>query len=260
MLNFFILVNLVILGPLIIYGIIIAFINNKISGNLHNKRCWWIYTIASAIGTPIHELSHLIFNLIFFHKVTKVELYRPIKSKKDGVLGFVDFSYNKASLYQNIGLFFTGIGPMIGGFLVLFILMKILLPDVFNEMKFISITNLNFLEVLTNIKDNTISNFTSIFTKYNSFQNLVIFLVLAFSISTHMHISTQDLKVATTGFVILEIVFLIISILLLAFKLDFITPYLIVVSSYMLSFFTIGLLFSIISLVFSYIVSFIFEK
>lgn len=259
MLNFFILTNLIILCPLIIYGIIISFINKKTSNNLHTQSKWWIYTLFGFIGTPIHELSHLIFNLIFFHKVKEVALYRPIKSKKDGVLGYVNFTYKESSLYQNIGLFFTGIGPMIGGCTVLFLLMKFLLPNIFNSFEFTRINNLGLQGILMSCKDNILVNLELIFTKYDSIQNLIIYLALAFAISTHMHISPPDLKIAVKGWIIIEILLVLISIVLGYFELTNFTNAVILVSSYMISFFTMGFIFSVLSLGISYLISLIPE-
>ena len=253
MLNFFILVNLIILCPIIIYGIIIAFINKKNASNLKRSSKWWLYTALGFIGTPIHELSHLIFNLLFFHKITEVALYRPKKSKKDGVLGYVNFTYNQKSIYQNIGLFFSGIAPMIGGCAVLFLLMK-LLPDVFGALEYTTLDKLDIIDILLKLKNNMLININYIFTKYNSLQNLIIFIVLSFAISTHMHISTQDLKNATIGLIILEILFFVISIFLKIFNLNFLTNFLLIVASYMISFFTMGLIFSLISLGISYVI------
>ena len=254
MLDFFILINLFVLIPIIIYGIIIAFLNKKNAKNLQAPSKWWIYTLCGFIGTPIHEFSHFIFNLIFLHKIKEVALYRPIKSKKDGILGYVNFSYNPSSLYQNIGLFFTGIGPMIGGCTVLYLLLRFLLPNVFSSLQFTYIDNLNFIDILTKLWDSMCNNFKCLFTQYENKQNFALFMVLAFSISTHMHISTEDLKTATKGFVIIEILLFIISILLVAFGLTFVNSFILICSSYVISFLTIGLIFSVISLGASYII------
>lgn len=259
MLNFFILVNVVILCPIVIYGIIIAFINKLNSKNLHTQSKWWIYTMCGFIGTPIHELSHLIFNLIFFHKVKEVQLYRPRKSRKDGILGYVNFSHNEKSLYQNVGLFFTGIGPMIGGCAVLYLLMVLLLPDAFHSLVYTKIESLDIIDILLNLKENMITNLTCIFTKYSSLQNLIIFLVLAFSISTHMHISPADLKTAIKGFWILEVIILLVSVVLGLIGDVSSANVVLMISSYMLSFLTMGLAFSLIALLISFLISLIPE-
>lgn len=255
MLNFFILFNLVILLPILIFGLIISKINNYVSKKLHTKSKWWIYTLCSAIGTPIHEFSHLITNLLFGHKIKSVALFRPIKSKEDGVLGYVNFTYNSNSIYHNIGLFVTGIAPMIGGSIALFLLMKFLLPDVYVALEYFDMNTLNIIEVFNNIKINMFENIELIFTNYGKIENLIIFLILAFSISTHMNISTADLKSAIEGGIVLEIILLIVSILLNIFELTFLTKYLLLVSSYLMSFLLLGLIFSIISIGIAFIIS-----
>lgn len=259
MFNLFLLVNLMILVPLVIFGIIISFIKKKVSKNLHTRSKWWIYTLCGFIGTPVHELSHLICNLLFLHKVTEVSLYRPIKSKKDGVLGFVTFTYKEKSLYQNIGLFFSGIAPMIGGSLVLFFLMKFMIPDAFNNFEFFQITKLNLQEILISLKYNVVNNFKAIFINYSDLKMLVLFCVLAFSISTHMSISVSDLTNAINGGIILEVILLICSILLKYYNLTSFIFVVQIVSSYLISFLIIGLIFSLMSLAVSYLISFIPE-
>ena len=255
MLNFFILFNLVILLPILIFGLIISKINTYVSKKLYTKSKWWIYITCSAIGTPIHELSHLITNLLFLHKIESIALFRPVKSKKDGVLGYVNFSYNQNSIYQNIGLFVSGIAPMIGGSIVLFLLMKFLLPEVFISLDFFEISNLNILEIINNIKNSVFNNIELLFKDYGKIGNLILFLILAFSISIHMNISAADLKNAIMGGIVLEVIVVIISLMLKTFELTFLTEILLLVSSYLISFFILGLIFSAISFVITFVLS-----
>lgn len=255
MLNFFILFNLVILLPILVFGLIISKINKYVSSKLRTKSKWWIYTLCSSIGTPIHELSHLITNVVFGHKIQSVALFRPIESKKDGVLGYVNFTYNPKSIYHNIGLFVTGIAPMIGGSIVLFFLMKFLLPDVFVSLEYFEISNLNIMEILNNIKNSVVNNIELIFSNYGKIENLIIFLILAFSISTHMNISTSDLKSALEGGIVLEVITVVISIMLKAFGLTFLTQLLLLISSYLISFLLLGIVFSLISFAIAFVLS-----
>lgn len=255
MLDFFILFNLVILLPILIFGLIISKINKYVSKKLNTNSKWWLYILCGAIGTPIHELSHLISNLLFGHKIEKVALFRPIQGKKDGVLGYVHFTYNSNSIYQNIGLFVTGIAPMIGGSLALFALLKILLPNVFVSLDYFEISNLFVFEILSNIKDSVCNNIQLLFTNYGKIENLIIFLILAFSISSHMDISVADLKSAIMGGIVLEVILVIVSVLLRIFNLIFFTEFALLISSYLISFFILGLIFSMISLAIAFILS-----
>lgn len=255
MLDFFILFNLVILLPILIFGVIISKINKYVSEKLNTNSKWWIYMICGAIGTPIHELSHLISNLLFGHKIEKVALFRPIKGKKDGVLGYVHFSYNANSIYQNIGLFVSGIAPMLGGSLVLFLLVKILLPGVFVSLDYFDLGNLYVFDIFSNIKDSVLNNMQLLFNNYGKIENLIIFLVLSFSISSHMDISYADLKSALMGGIVLEIILLVVSIMIGGFKLGFFIEFVFLISSYLISFFILGLIFSLISLVIAFVLS-----
>ncbi len=79
------------------------------------------------IGVPIHEMGHLIFCLIFRHKVESFKLLD--LNATNGVLGYVNHGYQKNSLYQNIGNFFIGVGPIIFGTVVLYALINFMLPS-----------------------------------------------------------------------------------------------------------------------------------
>ena len=55
------------------------------------------------LGCSVHELSHAFFAIIFGHKITEVELFKPDKNGES--LGHVSHSYNKKSIYQKTGNF-----------------------------------------------------------------------------------------------------------------------------------------------------------
>ncbi|MDV9567654.1 hypothetical protein RHI25_18695 [Clostridioides difficile] len=58
--------------------------------------------VTGAIGTFVHELSHLIMCLIFMHKINSVKFFRPIESKNDGILGYVSHSYKKKIIFIKV--------------------------------------------------------------------------------------------------------------------------------------------------------------
>lgn len=78
----------------------------------------------------------------------EIRFFRPIKGADDGVLGYVNFSYNKNSIIQKIGLFFAGSEPIFGGTLSLFLAMKFLFKDTYfillNNIQ-ASLNNINIL-------------------------------------------------------------------------------------------------------------------
>lgn len=106
-----------------------------------NRRCliaavgWTGFCIFGAIGVPFHETAHLITAVIFNHSITDFSLFRPIKGKKDGKLGYVYHTYNKRSLYQCVGNFFIGTAPMIFGAGLLMFLLYGAVPEISADFK-----------------------------------------------------------------------------------------------------------------------------
>lgn len=74
----------------------------------------------SFIGTPIHELSHMIMCVLFMHKVEKFNLL--CLNPNSEVLGYVYHSYNKKNFIARIGNLFIGTAPILIGFIVVFII------------------------------------------------------------------------------------------------------------------------------------------
>lgn len=255
MLNFFIEVNLFIMLPLIVYGFLISKIKRETVRSLKEGSKWWIYSLSGFIGTPVHEISHLIFHILFGHKVQGLALYRPIKSKKDGVLGYVNVTYNTRSLYNNLGLFFSGIAPMIGGSFMIILLMKILTPEILSNWHFMKI-GYDSVEMFLNEFWETLKNNIECLAKGNYLTvKGFIFFVSAFSIAVHMSISPEDLKGAIKGGIYFEIIIMIISIFLKLFKLEILTAFVSIGAMYILSIFIFGLIFNLIAFTFAKLVS-----
>ncbi len=81
------------------------------------------------LGTPIHELSHVIVAVACGIKVTKVQLYDP--DPDDGKLGFVRYikpELKPTQLHKVVGTFLLGIAPLFGGGLVLLSVLYLVCP------------------------------------------------------------------------------------------------------------------------------------
>ncbi|MFH1726920.1 MAG: hypothetical protein ABIA04_00690 [Pseudomonadota bacterium] len=119
---------LVLLLPFVLFIILIRFL--KIAFEIVFPKVFGqrLYLLFASIGTPIHELSHVIMCLIFRHKVVRFSLFNP---RPNGTLGYVDHDWNKKSIYQNLGLVFIGMAPAIFGSILIYILIRFLYPSFF---------------------------------------------------------------------------------------------------------------------------------
>lgn len=149
------------------------------------------------IGTPIHELSHLVMCIVFGHRINEVSLFR---IGNDGVLGYVNHSYNKKNIYQKVGNYFIGIAPIVLGGLVLLLLMNWLMPYTYGRFSayigaFVRMqqggVGMDWFPDTLNIMRSMISAF---FNGLGKDSLWVVFFILAFCIALHVNLSGADIK------------------------------------------------------------------
>lgn len=185
--------------------------------------------ITGWIGTPIHELSHALFCIIFNHQINDIKLF----TTKSDTIGYVLHSYDSRSWYQQIGNFFIGVGPIIIGTLIVYFLFLLLAPElkenIFSvnidydksagilNMIYSGISNI-FISIL-NIFSNIIKN---IFAS-RSYKNIGfwVFIYLSISIASHMELSPADISHAWKGMLVIFAVALIFNTFLLIVKIIF---------------------------------------
>ena len=140
-------------------------------------------------GTPIHELSHALFCIIFNHKINDIKLF----TTKSETIGYVLHSYDSRSWYQQIGNFFIGVGPIIIGALIVYFLFLLLAPELKENIysinidydKSAGILNMiysgisNIFISIANIFKNIIKNILS----NQSFKNIGFWIFIYLSIS-----------------------------------------------------------------------------
>lgn len=224
--------------------------------------------ITGWIGTPIHELSHALFCIIFNHQINDIKLF----TTKSDTIGYVLHSYDSRSWYQQIGNFFIGVGPIIIGALIVYFLFLLLAPElkenifsvnidydksagIFN-MIYSGISNI-FISIL-NIFSNIIKN---IFTS-QSYKNIGfwIFIYLSISIASHMELSPADISHAWKGMLVIFAVSLIFNTFLLIVKIIFnleIPENLLLFVDKALNIYSSILIFSCIISLFNFLISYI---
>ncbi len=213
-------------GLLFIFGIILYFLA-RFTRNTYIKTTGKTLDIIVTgwIGTPIHELGHALFCIIFRHKIDDIKLYTP--NSEDGTLGYVNHSYNSKSTYQKIGNFFIGIGPIILGTMVLYGLLLFLVPNTKDVLLSIESQSKvlskgihgNLTNSLNILWTSTLNTLELLFKKGNlTDYKFWIFLYLSMCISSHMELSPPDIKSAWRGLISIAIFFLVFNIIIIGLE------------------------------------------
>ena len=159
-----------------------------------------IIYLSAWICTPIHELSHAFFCLLFGHKIQKIVLFNP---DKRGTLGYVNHSYNNHNLWQVMGNFFIGIAPLFGGLFTLYLLTYCLLENA------ASLFQLFKFAISTESTEPLISQLLTLAIRFIDIIQQAYFIspVKVFvwvygcaAVSLHLSPSREDLKGAWIGF------------------------------------------------------------
>ncbi|WP_028329867.1 hypothetical protein [Brachyspira alvinipulli] len=220
-------------GSIIIFGFILYILSSmtrRIFAKTLGSRIE-VY-ITGWIGAPIHELSHALFCILFRHKINDIKLF----NAKSDTIGYVLHSYDSRSWYQQIGNFFIGVGPIIVGTLIVYILFLLLAPEL--KENIFTIPNIKYKQVfnseILSIVYYTISSFF-VYT-YNIFVNIIknvivnssfksitfwVFLYLSISIASHMELSPADISHAWKGIIVIFAVSLILNTFLIMMKVFF---------------------------------------
>ena len=259
-------------GSIIVFGFIL-YVLSSITRRIFAKTLGSkteVY-ITGWIGTPIHELSHALFCIIFRHKINDIKLF----NSKSETIGYVIHSYDSRSWYQQMGNFFIGVAPIIMGTLIVYLLFMLLAPELKNNifempnLKYKQMFNSEILSIIyysiSNIFIYTYNIFMNIiknFTLYAPFKSITfwIFLYLSISIASHMELSPADISHAWKGIIVIFALSLIINTFLIFIKvfLKFDIPDSIYIFiNRMLEIYNMLLIFSAIISLFNFIISYI---
>ncbi len=197
----------VVLGP----GLVLAFILSFEAGFVERRAVvimgrGWYLGLFGWLGTIVHEFGHAVFCIIFGHKITDMKLFDP--DPETGSLGYVAHSYNPRSIYQLMGNFFIGIGPILLGTAIIYLLSYLLLglnPFSMAGNYNIAASQLNSWDAFGQLFQNLLSSSGSFFVEVFSWGNLsnwqlYAFIYLAFAIGSSITLSQSDLKGTSLGF------------------------------------------------------------
>lgn len=203
-------------GAIILVGLLLGLLEKGSNRNFQGSFGRNAVMVTGIVGTPIHELSHALLALLFGHKIIDIKLFQ--RPDQDGVMGYVNHSYNKKNIYHQIGNFFIGVAPIVGGIMVIVGLMFFLIPDAFTAYANILAGSLN-TQTIGDINlweiGNTYWRLIITIFSWENFQslNFYIFLFLTICISSHMALSPADIKGSLGGLIFIFMILLILNVL-----------------------------------------------
>lgn len=215
-----------LLGLIFIFGFILYFLA-RFTRNTFAKASGTTLDvfITGWVGTPVHELGHAIFCIIFRHRIDEIKLFSP--NSQDGTLGYVNHSYDSNSIYQKVGNFFIGIGPILFGTFVLYILLYFLLPNAKEVLSsicsqgkvLVKFSHGEFSNIFSSLWITTKNSLSILFQKENfSSYKFWIFLYFSMCISSHMELSPPDIKGAWRGLLSIILLFLFFNIFIIGIE------------------------------------------
>jgi hypothetical protein len=176
-----------------------------------------IYLVAW-LGTPIHELGHALFCVIFLHKILAVKFFEP--DPVTGTLGYVTHTWNNKNPWQVLGNFFIGVGPVLLGCAALFALFYFLIPGSSEVWETIVVgasqvdNGYAISEYFSIFKESALSMTGAIFTLDNlGHWRFWVFLYLAICVSSNVRLSWDDLKLTLRGLGCVVLPFLLINLI-----------------------------------------------
>ncbi len=221
------LVQLVgVLGVFFACGFVLSILQHNIHKAYKRLFGWYGILWTAWLGTPVHELSHVLFAKLFRHRIHSVKLFKP--NKKSGALGHVDHSFDSRSLYQRIGNFFVGSAPLIGGSAVLYALLRWLLPGGYTVLDSLP-TALHWPQSLAATGD-AMQTLVALFDVRD--WRTWVFVYLSLAISSHLAPSPADRHNMWEGLGYIAGTLLVVNIIASLFKQD-ITAYVLATNRYL---------------------------
>jgi hypothetical protein len=212
-----------LLAGLFVFGLLIQFISQLTFRSMERSfGSQGVYLVAW-LGTPIHELGHALFCLIFGHRIESMSLFRP--DPATGTLGYIYHKWNPKNPWHVLGNFFIGVGPMVLGSAVLFALFYFLIPDSARVWDSIStsvgaVSRDSLMAGYFNVfRDSTLAIIKIIFTWANlSLWQFWLFLYLSVCVASNIRLSWADFKGSLSGlgcivlfFILMNLVFLLVG-------------------------------------------------
>ena len=186
-----------ILAPFVVFAVIIHWLEHLIFVRLAERFGWKVVLWTGWLGTPIHELSHAVMCKLFNHRIDEIALFEP--DLQSGRLGFVRHSFRRGNWFEEVGNFFIGIAPLIGGSIALAILLWIFFPGAATQA-----VKLTSEGATPGIDFGIVSSALTVLREIVTLENVFtvrfwVFIYLVLCVGGHMAPSGSDYQGATRG-------------------------------------------------------------
>lgn len=205
-------------GFVMLYGCVISLCNRWFYDACGDS-AFGVVRLTGYVGTPIHEYSHALMCLLFGHSVKKISVFGD--SRRSKTLGYVEHTYYRKNLYQQMGNFFIGISPLLAGGGVILLLVRLLTPRTFFAMAeqtglIRAAFDQGFSEDALNVLLEGIGAMPRLLF---SLENLAdwrfwLCMVLAFSVAIHMEVSRSDIVSGLRGLGVIAFMLLVADVIL----------------------------------------------
>ena len=210
---------IILLGPIIFLAAVMNFIarrNEILSYKVLGQKVY--LNVFGWLGTSVHELGHAIFAILFAHKISEIKLFSPGSGKS---LGHVKHSYTRGNPYQTLGNFFIGLGPILLGSFLLFLVTLLLFDiDIFRIAdKYEVVFSIELFKSFDSIK-NSLINFARgvwqcfeliLYGPKTTWWKLILFFYFFYAVGSSFTLSGSDIKGAFRGFIYFVVLLLVFN-------------------------------------------------
>ncbi|MCJ7605727.1 MAG: hypothetical protein MUO19_06810 [Dehalococcoidales bacterium] len=245
-----------------VFGLLLHFVSHLTFKSLENAFGSRGMYLVAWLGTPVHELGHALFCLLFLHRIEEIKFFEP--DPVTGTLGYVHHTWDKRNLWAVLGNFFIGVGPVLIGCGVLFGLFYWLVPGSTGAWNSISASvgaagDFTAWESYAAVfGDSSLVLVKALFT----FENLGtwqfwVFLYLAVCVASNVRLSPSDAKGALSGLGCIVLPFLALNLIgmLTGFGSDTLLPFTASSLGAVYSVFVLAFIMALVGFVLIYLVS-----
>jgi hypothetical protein len=202
-----------------IFGLLIQLVSQFTFRSLEKTFGRWGTYLVAWLGTPVHELGHVVFCIIFRHRIVEMSLFKP--DPNTGTLGYVYHRWDRRNPWQVMGNFFIGIGPVVLGSGVLFILFYFLVPggpetwgSILSGMNGAGAGGVGgYLEALW---DSSLAMLKTIFILENlAGWRFWVFLYLCICVAANLRLSLADVRGSLSGLLYVLLPFFVVNLVIM---------------------------------------------